>query len=333
MSQFFATKKMFANIIGIDNDNESLNYESWMAIPDSYKSAALFVNFYPHIKAAWNSAKGAGVDEEDGIECVLQYLEKNVEKIKSNPNRYTSKYIYSVSWNSMGCLRRTKSAQLRPRFEVSNIATDATDEEFDLFDSVVDIDHNVEVDVVADAERDEFWADIEALFMPKDKDGNPTDDSKAVLKCHKYEKVIQYLLNGESLGKAREKVINENPDNPLLPVSVSRRDFERIIKDLRVKLEKYKEVFLGTNLIPATEEDLIPAPLRKKPKISAEIYAHLCKTSKLAVEDAIRTFAVTSDSYKDMMFKLQNSGEPIKAHWVDGGTEAQEVDYFYVVSQ
>ena len=191
MSQFFATKKMFANIIGIDNDNESLNYESWMAIPDSYKSAALFVNFYPHIKAAWNSAKGAGVDEEDGIECVLQYLEKNVEKIKSNPNRYTSKYIYSVSWNSMGCLRRTKSAQLRPRFEVSNIATDSTDEEFDLFDSVVDIDHNVEVDVVADAERDEFWADIEALFMPKDKDGNPTDDSKAVLKCHKYEKVIQ----------------------------------------------------------------------------------------------------------------------------------------------
>ena len=333
MSQFFATKKMFANILGIDNDNESLSYESWMAIPDSYKSAALFVNFYPHVKAAWNSAKGDGVDEEDGIECVLQYLEKNVEKIKDNPNRYTSKYIYSVSWNSMGCLRRTKSAQLRPRFEVSNIATDATDGEFDLFDSVVDTNHNVEIDVVADAEKEEFWAEIEELFIPKDKDGNRTDDSKAVLKCHKYEKVIQYLLNGESLGKARDKVINENPDNPLLPVSVSRRDFERIIKDLRVKLKKYKEVFLGTDLIPATEEDLIPAPLRKKPKISAEIYAHLCKTSKLAVEDAIRTFAVTSDSYKDMMFKLQNSGEPIKAHWVDGGTEAQEVDYFYVVSQ
>lgn len=330
MSQFFATKKMFANIIGIDNDDESLSYESWMDIPDSYKSAALFVNFYPHIKAAWGSAKGDGVDEEDGIETALQYLEKNVEKIKANRNRYNGKYIYTVAWNSIGCLRRTKAAQLKPRFEVSNITEGRDKEELDLFDTIVDINHNVEIDVVADADREEFWATIEELFVPKDEKGNLTDDSKAVKKCHMYEKVIYYLLNGESLGKAREKVINENPDNPLLPVSVSRRDFERIIKDLRVKLEKYKEVFLGTDLIPATEEDLIPLPLRKRPKLSTEIYSHLRKTSKLGVEDAIRTFAVTSDSYKDMMFKLKNAGEPIKAHWVDGGTEVQDVDYFYM---
>ena len=138
-------------------------------------------------------------------------------------------------------------------------------------------------------------------------------------------------MNGERLGKARENVISENSNNPLLAVSVSRRDVERIVKELRVRLEKYKEIFMGTNLIPATEEDLIPIPLRKASKISTEIYNHLIKTSKLTVEDAIRTFAVTSDSYKKMMFKLKDAGAPIKAHWINGGTEAQEVDYFYSV--
>ena len=331
MSQFFATKKMFANIIGIDNDNESLNYESWMAIPDSYKSAALFVNFYPAIKSAWESAKGDGVDEEDGIECVLQYFEKNVAKIKGAGNRYNHKYIYSVAWNSIGCLRRTKAAQLRPRFEVSNITDSSDGDERDLFDTIFDDDSDVALKVAMDAERDRFWKEIEDLFVPRDEAGNLTDDSAAVLKCRKYEKVINYLMNGERLGKARENVINENPDDPLLAVSVSRRDMERIIKDLRTKLEEYKEIFIGTNLVLATEEDLIPIPLRKAPKISTEIYNHLIKTSKLTVEDAIRTFAVTSDSYKKMMFKFKDAGAPIKAHWVNGGTEEQEVDYFYSV--
>lgn len=331
MSQFYATKKMFANVIGFDNDDESLSYESWMAIPDSYKSAALFVNFYPAVKAAWNSAKGDGVDEEDGIETAIQYLEKNVEKIKGNPKRYTHNYIYAVAWNSIGCLRRTKSAQLRPRFEVSNITDGCEDGELDLFDTVVDYKQDIEFDVVADATREAFWAEIEELFVPRDKDGNLTDDSKTVLRCRMYEKVINHLLNGESLGKARDKAINENPDDPLLPISVSRRDKERIIKDLRVKFMKYKDELLGTSLVTATEEDLIPIPVRKEPKISSEIYAHLRKMSKLTVEDAIRTFAVTSDSYKKMMHRLQKDGEPIKAHWVDGGTELQDIDYFYMV--
>lgn len=331
MSQFFATKKMFANIIGIDNDNESLSYESWMSIPDSYKSAALFVNFYPHIKAAWNSAKGDGVDEEDGIECVLQYLEKNVEKIKDHPNRYTSTYIYAVSWNSMGCLRRTKSAQLRPRYECSNILGTSDDSEIDLFDTLIDSDYGMELDVVKNDMREQFWADIEALFVPVDKDGNPTDDSRIVNKCRKYEKVINNLLNGDSLGKARAKVIEENPNDPILPISVSIRDKERIIKDLQARLGKYKDVLLGTDLIPATEEDLIPIPVRKKPKQSHEIYAYIRRVTKLTVEDAIRIFAVTADSYNKMMQKFIAAGEPLVAHTVVGDNNKAVVDYYYVV--
>lgn len=331
MSQFFATKTMFANIIGIDKA-ESLNYESWMSLPDSHKSAALFVNFYPAVKSAWESAKGDGVDEEDGVETALQYLEKNVNKIKGNPKRYTPNYIYTVAWNSIGCLRRTKIAQLRPRFEVSNITDGVDGEELDLFDTIPNVDYNIDYEF--DAEKNftvnAFWQEIEELFTPRDNKGNLTDDSEVVLECRKIEKVINNLLNGESICKARDKAIAENPDDLLLAVSVSRRDKERIIKELRVRLEKYKDELLGTNLIPATEEDLIPRPLRKEPKVGKAIYATLRKTSKMYVEDAIRTFAVTSDSVKKSLFTLKDSGEPIKAHWVDGGTDAQEVDYFYI---
>lgn len=333
MSQFFATKKMFANVIGVDNDNESLSYESWMAIPDSYKSAALFVNFYPAIKAAWESAKGAGVDEEDGVETALQYLEKNVDKIKTAPNRYTHNYIYAVAWNSICCLRRTKMAQLRPRFEVSNIVDGVDGEERDLHDTVLDYDTDVASIVEKKIAIDEFWGEIEELFIPRDKNGNLTDDSKVVIECRKYEKVITHLLNGESLSKARAKAMDADPDNPLLSVSVSRSDKERIIRNLRTKLEKYKEDILGTDLIPVTEEDLIPIPLRKRTKIGAEIYDHLRKTSKLTVEDAIRTFAITSNSYKKTMFDFMKAGEPIRAHWVNDGTDEQDVDYYYMVER
>ena len=330
MSQFFATKKMFANIIGVDNENESLSYESWMAIPDSYKSAALFVNFYPAIKAAWESAKGDGVDEEDGIECVLQYLEKNVEKIKKTKNKYTHNYIYAVAWNSMGCLRRVKKNQLRFKFECSNIVLGSSeDSEVDLFDTVSDPG----IDVVKLMERERFWETIESLFIPKDSNGNLTEDSKIVLECRKYEKVINHLLNGDSLSKARDNVIAENPDNPLLSVSVSRKEKERIIEDLRKRLSSYKDTILGTDLVPATDEDLVPTPIRKKSYISEEIYAYLCKQSKLTTEEAIRLFAVTSDSFRTMMRKFYNVGRPIKAHWVKDDHERNgwAEDYYYVV--
>lgn len=331
MSQFFATKKMFTNIIGFDNNDESLSFKSWMAIPDSYKSAALFVNFYPTIKAAWTSAKGDGVDEEDGIECVLQYLEKNVDRIKADQNKYNAKYIYAVAWNSIGCLRRIQGNQLRSRFESSNIVTGTSSEmEVDLFDTVADC----QSEIMRDYEREQFWEDIEALFIPKDEYGNPTEDSETVLECRKIEKVINHLLNGDGLSKARANVIEENPDDPLLTVSVSKKDKARIIADLREKLAHYRDTILGTDLVPATEEDIIPLPLRKGTRISIEIYEYLCKQSKLTTEEAIRLFAVTADSYQTMMRKFYNEGKPIKPHWVPDprARNGWSEDYYYVVS-
>ena len=303
MSQFFATKKTFANIIGFDNTDESLSYESWMSLPDSYKSAALFVNFYPHVKAAWNSAKGPCVDEEDGIETVLQYLEKNVEKIKGNPNRYNSNYIYAVAWNSMSCLRRTYESQLRARFQCSNVVVTPEEGEIDLFDTIVDYDSDMEPLVTKQELYNDFWRTIETMFVPRDAEGNLTDDAETVLECRKYEKVINNLMNGDGLSKARAATMEENPDDPILPISVSRADAKRIIDELR----------------------------RKPIKPIKEIYAYICKTTKLTVEDAIRLFAVTADGYNKIMQKLIAAGEPLMAHTVKGDNNKAVVDYYCVI--
>ena len=331
MSQFFATKKTFANIIGFDNTDESLSYESWMSLPDSYKSAALFVNFYPHVKAAWNSAKGPCVDEEDGIETVLQYLEKNVEKIKGNPNRYNSNYIYAVAWNSMSCLRRTYESQLRARFQCSNVVVTPEEGEIDLFDTIVDYDSDMEPLVTKQELYNDFWRTIETMFVPRDAEGNLTDDAETVLECRKYEKVINNLMNGDGLSKARAATMEENPDDPILPISVSRADAKRIIDELRIRLADYKEAILGTDLIPATKEDIIPIASRKPIKPIKEIYAYICKTTKLTVEDAIRLFAVTADGYNKIMQKLIAAGEPLMAHTVKGDNNKAVVDYYYVI--
>jgi hypothetical protein len=228
-------------------------------------------------------------------------------------------------------LRRTHESQLRARFQCSNVVVTPEEGEIDLFDTIVDSNSDMECHVTKQGLYDEFWGTIEAMFIPKDAQGNPTDDAKAVLECRKYEKVINNLLNGDGLSKARAAAIEENPDDPLLSISVSRADAKRIVDELRIRLADYKEAILGTDLISATEEDIIPIASRKPSKPGKEIYAYIRKTNKLTVEDAIRLFAVTADGYNKIMQKLIAAGEPLMAHTVEGDNNKVVVDYYYVI--
>lgn len=100
-SEFYNTYKLYREYIGFD---DSYSYKKWLKLPDKYKAAALYCQFYNEITLAWHKVKTSWSIEEEGIECINQYLLKNVEKIKKDKKRYTPQYIYTVAYNCFYCL-------------------------------------------------------------------------------------------------------------------------------------------------------------------------------------------------------------------------------------
>lgn len=101
-NQFKETRIFFYNIIPYD-PNRPLTYDDWMKLPDDYKCAALYLEFYDQITLAWEKTKSLYTPTSDGVSILLQYLDKNVKVISEDPNRYSPGYIYKIAFNALYC--------------------------------------------------------------------------------------------------------------------------------------------------------------------------------------------------------------------------------------
>ena len=152
-NEFYVTRDLFREYTHF---NKPLTYVEWMEVPDDSKAAVLYLQFFEQITLAWYKMKSVYSVEADGVAEVLQYLQKNVEKIKNDEKRFTPAYIYRVCSNCLYCLCRDPNRYKRAyENECSNIIRYG-DEDLDLFDTVVkseDLHETFSKDVIKEA----FW--------------------------------------------------------------------------------------------------------------------------------------------------------------------------------
>lgn len=177
MNTFYETKKLFTDYIQY---TKPLSYVQWLALNDDHKAAALYVQFFNEIILAWNKVKSYDGDDDEAVETVLQYLIKNTEIIKKNPDRFKASYIYRVAYNCLYCIcHDRKCDKERREFEISAIQCDSQGDEFNLLDSFIRDSDSVEYEI----DKHLFWAIIEDLDVDSKtlvdniiKDGKlPTD--------------------------------------------------------------------------------------------------------------------------------------------------------------
>lgn len=115
-----------------------ITWNTWMTIDDELKCAALYVNFYDQIIFAWQNCRTYFLEDEECISIIMQYLMKNVEKIKNDPNRYTQGYIYTVAFRSLQGIRRVGGTK-RYYDTYQSRYIDTKDGEVDLLDTLADV--------------------------------------------------------------------------------------------------------------------------------------------------------------------------------------------------
>lgn len=199
-----------------------LSFDEWKDLPDSHKSAVLFVQFYEEITLAWYKLSSIYpyVPDEDGVSTVCQYLEKNVSKILDNPKRFSAPYIYQVAYNCLYCITHDP---IKPRErwlnETSNLTSSGSGDELDLFDTVKT--PSAEDSYEDSAYKKMFWQVIE-------------DSGLAT------RKVVNYLMNGDSLKKVSKS--NKHYENdPLRDVEVELDEVAEIVERLREKLDSFRK--------------------------------------------------------------------------------------------
>ena len=132
--EFYNTKQLFRTYI-TDPKIKSYKYDDWMRVPYEGKVAALYLTFYNTIYKAWTAAQSFYTESAEGVETILQYLQKNVPLIEANPSKYSAKYIYRVAYNCLYCLCHDYlTPKLRYELETS-LYRDTADGEFDILDS------------------------------------------------------------------------------------------------------------------------------------------------------------------------------------------------------
>lgn len=212
-TQFHQVKVRFREFSGY---SKPLTYEEWMATPDECKAAVLYVQFYDQITLAWNKTHSVYSDINDGVSEVLQYLNKNVEKIKADKKRFTPAYIYKVAYNCLYCLCRDMN-RYRAVYdnECSNIVGYGEDE-LDLFDTLVD----------EKSESAQFDVDGATSYLT-----NATKVWDIVESMGKDAKLVVAKLLGEKSYTPKE--LN----------SVSEERTQEIISELRTRLAGFVGVF------------------------------------------------------------------------------------------
>ena len=106
-----------------------MEYDEWMAVPQSKKAAALYVNFYAVIHKAWSFYQNEFSEEEDVLFTVNQVLMKNVPIIERDSARYTFAYIRTIVCNAvLGYVRRYKIRKYIAEHTVSEMEDYESDE-------------------------------------------------------------------------------------------------------------------------------------------------------------------------------------------------------------
>lgn len=207
-TQFYQTKIRFREASGYQ---KPLSYEEWMAAPDECKAALLYVHFYDQITLAWIKTRSVYTDINDGVSEVLQYLNKNVEKIKNDGKRFTPNYIYRVAYNCLFCLCRDPINRYRRVYdnECSNLVGYGEDE-LDLFNTIIDDENDRDSKFDVDSrlsylrESTKMWDVIEDMGLK----------AKLVV----------------------AKLLGENSYTPKELNSVSEEETQAIIEELKVRL-------------------------------------------------------------------------------------------------
>lgn len=180
MKEFELAKNSFEEAtMAIAHIEYPISHEEWMTIPDNYKAAALYVQFYDQITLAWVKARSEFTEDCDGVSTCMQYLIKNVPIIKADPKKFTPAYIYKIAYNCMGCLRRIIRDQERYTNTVSQYAYSDGDE-LDLFESVLCDD------VFINTNKEKAAVEIGKIIITMDND---------------LQKIVDHLLNGTKLSK------------------------------------------------------------------------------------------------------------------------------------
>lgn len=222
--QFIQTRNMFREYLS--GYPEHPTFEEWNNASEEDKAALLFVSFYQEVTLAWYNAVVSKnivyLSQEDGISTALQHLMKNVSKISADKNRYCSKYIYRVVYNSFwGIWRTRENEKLRSACEYSNEYTDG-DVSVNLWDLVPSEDDDIETQETKEA----IWNIIRHMGP-------------------KAEKVVNHLINPKDTLHKISQSSSERPYDRLADVSVSNTEYEEILAELRVKLEPYKDILLS----------------------------------------------------------------------------------------
>lgn len=219
--QFVQTYNMFCDYFSGHCNN--MSYAEWVNSDPDDKAALLYVIFYKEVTLAWCNAivmkKIVYVSQDDGVSTVLQYLMKNVDKISEDPDRFTPNYIYTVCYNCLLSLWKTRSNDMQR--SISDISNEyiENDKEVNLWDLVPSEDDDMETRAVKEA--------IENIIRHMGP---------------KAEKVVNHLINpGDTLHKI-SKSSSERPIDRLADVSVSNSEYEEIISELKIKLAPYKDL-------------------------------------------------------------------------------------------
>ena len=73
-NQFLVTRNIIRDVVSIE---KSLSYESWLAIADEYKAAALYLIFFDQIMLAWYRLRTPAAIEDECVSEVLLYLNES----------------------------------------------------------------------------------------------------------------------------------------------------------------------------------------------------------------------------------------------------------------
>lgn len=244
-NDFYVTRDLF---IEYTHYTKPLTYYEWLELPDDSKAAVLYVQFFSQVTLAWYKMKSVYSVEADGVAEVLQYLQKNVEKIKNDEARFKPAYIYKVCKNCLYCLCRDPNRYKRVyQNECSNIIRYG-EEDLDLFDTVVETEDLHEVfsqDIIKEA----FWdlikdCDRETKVVIAKLIGGDVDfeDGGVNYTCEEYQDKLHQSWDIEDKKERKKFMSTKNPKGHKV---ISDDEFDeidpcrvaQIIEDLRIKLE------------------------------------------------------------------------------------------------
>ena len=218
--EFYETRRLFIPYV---NYTRPLSYDEWLSLCDDKKAAHLYCQFFNEIVCAWYKAKSFYASEQEGVETVLQYIIKNVPKIVEDPNRYSERYMYRISYNSLYCISHDRKIdKWRYEHEISNVQNTSSGGTIDVFDFCPSFDSYQLDEISIDPELSAaFWAVIKhsdkrsVEICNKLCEGKKTRDTlckrdKDILKKIQTEllTLLTFYYDDETMNKVYEKLCN-----------------------------------------------------------------------------------------------------------------------------